>query len=167
MAVQEYVVFFSCIYNRLCFLFLLGIDFLLSSIIVGNHTWSDPSFLKSVKMGFITQGIILESNQCVLEMKVYSPDTLHISFWSICYIVQFKLCLYWFPVWTMLSIILCGILLSPPITVYFFYCIFFFSTVSVCFVYILSLVLTAYILLYTLVEGPVLLGCNDLPCALW
>lgn len=74
--------------------FFLDIDFLLSSIIVGNHTWSDPSFLKSVKMGFITQGIILESNQCVLEMKVYSPDILHISFWSICYIVQFKLCLY-------------------------------------------------------------------------
>lgn len=86
MAVQEYVVFFSCIYNRLCF-FFLDIDFLLNSIIVGNHTWSDPSFLKSVKMGFITQGIILESNQYVLEMKVYSPDILHISFWSICYIV--------------------------------------------------------------------------------
>lgn len=58
------------------------------------------------------------------------------------------------------------IAVSSYYCLFFLLYLFFFSTVSVCFVYILSLVLTAYILLYTLVEGPVLLGCNDLPCAL-
>lgn len=65
----------------------VSFDSLLNSITVGNHTWSDASFLKSVKMYFITQDIIPESNQCVLEMRVYASDILHISFWSICYIV--------------------------------------------------------------------------------
>lgn len=67
----------------------------------------------------------------------------------------------------MLSIILRGTVLSPPITVYFFTVSRLALPVFALYIHLLWYWLHIYCLLYTLVEGPILLGCNDLPCALW